>query len=105
MRVGSQRATLAMCRSPAVRLAHGDRERMKLIEEACMALRRVSGKSLTGEGGQRLVASSIAAGRGRQKMMPLTDSVQVLVGNWNRVAESVEQDGVSRLRTNARQSK
>src|ERR1035438_5268667 len=104
MRIGPERATFAICRSAAVRLAHGDRERMKLIEETRMALRRVGGKGLAGESGERFVAFAIAAGHGWQKMMPLADTAQVLVGNWNRVAKGVEQDGVSSLGTNAWQS-
>jgi len=68
-------------------LAYGNHQGVKLVEEARLVLRCVGGKSLTGEGGQRLVAYAIAAGRGRQKMMPLTDTAQVLVATgtgWPR---------------------
>ena len=104
MRIGPERAALAMCRSAAVRLAYGNRERMELIEETHMALRRVRGKGLAGESSQRFVAPAIAAGHGWQKMMPLTDTAQVLVGNWNWMAQSVKKDGISSLWTNAGQS-
>jgi hypothetical protein len=83
--------------------ADGDREGMKLVEEPRMIFCGVGGEGLASEGGQRLIPLAIVAGRRRKETVALRDAAQVLVGNGNGMAESVEQDGVGGLRTDAGQ--
>jgi hypothetical protein len=94
MQIRGQRATGALGGTAAMRLAHGDREGMKLVEEPRKVLRGIGGEGLAGEAGQGLICFAIAAGRGRQKLVTLTDAAQVLVGDGDGMAEGVEQDGV-----------
>ncbi len=83
--------------------AHGDREGMKLVEEACLAPGGIGGEGLAGEGGQRLIPLAIVAGRGQEKPVTLCDAAQVLIGDGNGMAEGVEQDGVCGFQTNTGQ--
>ena len=101
MRIDGQRATRAVGGSTAMGLAHGDREGMKLVEEARLVSGGIGGEGLAGEIGQGIVSRAIAAGSGRQKPVALRDAAQVLVGDGNGMAECVEQDGVGGLRSNA----
>jgi len=50
MRIGSERATGAMGGAAAMGLAHGDREGVKLVEEARLGDRRIGGEGQAGEG-------------------------------------------------------
>ena len=101
MRIGSQRATRALGGAAAMCFAHGDREGMKLVEEARVAPGCIGGEGLAGEGGQGFVSLAIVAGRGHEKPVTLCDAAQVLVGDGNGMAEGVEQDGVGGLRPHA----
>ena len=82
-------------------LAHGDREGMKLVEEACLVTGGIGGEGLAGEIGQGIVSSALAAGSGHEKLVALSDAAKILVGDGNGMAESVEQNGVGGLRSNA----
>src|ERR1035437_2562178 len=91
MRIGGQRATRALCGSAAMGLAHGYREGMKLVEKARLIFGSIGGEGLAGEGGQGIVSPAIVAGRGRQQPVTLGDAAQILVGDGNRMSESVER--------------
>jgi len=103
MRIGGQRATRALGGAAAMGLAHGDHEGMKLVEKARLDTGGIGGEDLAGEIGQGIVSREIAAGSGHEKLVALCDAAQILVGDGNGMAESVEQDGVGGLRSNAGQ--
>src|ERR1035438_1358730 len=96
MRIGVQRATRALGGMASMFLACGDREGMKLVEEARLVTGGIGGEGLAGEIGQGIVSRAIAAGSGHEKLMALSDAAKVLVGDGHGMAESVEQDGVGR---------
>ena len=103
MWIGGQRATRALGCAAAMGFAYGDREGMKLVEKARLAEGGIAGEGLADEGGQRLISLAIAAGRGHEEPVTLSDAAQILVGDGNGMAEGVKQDSVGGLRTNAGQ--
>src|ERR1035437_7047056 len=104
MRIGGQRATRAVGAAAAMGFAHGYCEGMKLVEKARLIFGGSGGEGLAGEGGQGIVFPAIVAGRGHEKPVALDDAAQILIGDGNWVAESVEQDGVGGFGTNAGKS-
>jgi hypothetical protein len=78
---------------------------VELIEEGRLAGGRVRGEGVAGENDQGIV-DPIAFGAwcGRQKLVPLGDAMEILVGDGDGMVEGIKQDGVGGLRTYARQS-
>jgi hypothetical protein len=64
-----------------VRLAHGHREGVKLVEEARTAGCGVYGEGLPSQIGQRVIA--YAAGRDREQPVPPGDAAEIFVGYGN----------------------
>jgi hypothetical protein len=117
-----QWATRATGGSAAVRLAHGDGESVKIVEDPGQIRPLTDGlmqgrprirfggeglvgerESLTGKFDKRLVPFAVAAGREFQQLVSLDDAAQILVGYRDRMAEGVQQNGVGGLGANSRQ--
>jgi hypothetical protein len=81
-------------------LAHGNRERMKFVEEMGLGFGGVSSECQTGEIGQCLIALAIADWGGRKEMVALGDAAQIFIGNRDGMTESIEQNRVGGLWAN-----
>ena len=83
--------------------AHGDGERMKLVEELRLRGRRIVGKGAAREIGERIIGDPASACGRRKKPVPLGDAAQIFIGHWHGMAQRVQQDRVRGFRTDAGQ--
>src|SRR5580658_5755897 len=92
-----QRTSLAARRAAAMRLAHRNGERMKLVIETQTAGLGIAFERAAREGSERVVGNFPAAGPRHKQTMARGDSAQVFVGHRDRMMKSVKQDGVRGL--------
>ena len=59
------------------------------------------GEGLASEMGQGLVSLPVAAGRSGCEMVAIDDAAQIFIRDWNRMAESVKQNGIGGLGAHA----
>ena len=85
-----------------MRLAYSDREGVKFVIVSRVAGDRVEGESRAGKSGECVVCW--ACGRERRQLVAFDDAAEILVGDWDRVVEGVEQDGIGSLWANSGQS-
>jgi hypothetical protein len=84
-------------------LANRNCERMKLVEEPRLIGDRILRERLACQLNERFISLAISSRHRCQKTMALRDPAQILIGNWNGVAERVQQNGIGSLATYAGQ--
>ena len=99
LKIAGERAPAAIWYTTAMRFAHGDGERMQLVEVPRVFRQRIGCKCLTGENNEGPVC--IGANGRDDEPMSRRNPAEVLVHHRHRMAERVKQDCVCRLRTDS----
>ena len=98
LKIGGQRTACAAGRPAAMRLSHGDGEGVKLVEKPGLCplgdRRRRPARVRSTRASYPL---AVARRRGLDQLVALGDAAQILVGDRDRMAEGVEQNGVGGL--------